>query len=70
MRPLKTNNNGVRFGNYLVLRENDQPSILLELGYMSNLQDVRLFRTEEYQTNVAKAIATGLEQYFLQAQAE
>ena len=67
---LKTNNNGVRFGNYLVLRENDQPSILLELGYMSNLQDVRLFRTEEYQTNVAKAIATGLEQYFLQAQAE
>ena len=26
-------NNGVHFGNYYVLRENHQPSLLLELGY-------------------------------------
>ena len=27
---------GARYGDYLVLRENRQPSVLLELGYLSN----------------------------------
>ncbi|MCW6661159.1 N-acetylmuramoyl-L-alanine amidase [Aerococcaceae bacterium NML201209] len=63
----KMHNNGVLFGNYLVLRENDRPSVLLELGYMSNLQDIEVLRTEDYQRSVAKAIVVGLEQYFIQS---
>ncbi|MDO4431945.1 MAG: N-acetylmuramoyl-L-alanine amidase [Aerococcaceae bacterium] len=65
---LSMHNNGVRFGNFQVLRENDQPSILLELGYMSNANDVAVIRTEEYQQTVAKAIVAGLKNYFNQPQ--
>ena len=56
-------NNGVHFGNYYVLRENHQPSLLLELGYMSNKDDLKLIQNSGYYDAVAEAIVKGLEQY-------
>ena len=56
-------NNGVLFGNYYVLRENHQPSILLELGYMSSARDIELIQEQSYYEKVADAIVAGLEQY-------
>lgn len=62
-------NSGVIFGNFHVLRENTRPAILLELGYMSNYYDLELIFSEEYQTNIATAIKTGIENYFVEVSA-
>lgn len=63
--PLKSH--GVKQNNFLVLRENTLPSILLELGYMNNLTDVSTFKTEDYKNKVADAIISALEHYFMHA---
>lgn len=57
-------NNGTAFGNYLVLRENAQPALLLELGYMNNDSDVSTFDSEYYQGLVADSIYQALAEYF------
>lgn len=57
-------NNGVRHGNYFVLRQNAQPSILLELGYLDNDHDITLVNTPHYQNAVADAIYQALSVYF------
>lgn len=56
--------NGVSFGNYHVLRENSTPSVLIELGFLSNPHDEAIVRNASYQTKAAKAIANGLADYF------
>ncbi|MFB9327555.1 N-acetylmuramoyl-L-alanine amidase [Paenibacillus aurantiacus] len=56
--------NGVSFGDYHVLRENDQVSALVELGFLSNEKDERIVRTKDYKRKAAKAIADGLVNYF------
>lgn len=58
------NSNGISFGNYHVLRENDQPAVLLELGFLTNSKDESLARTADYQRRSAQAIAEGLADYF------
>ena len=50
--PLK--NNGVRHGNYYVLRANKQPSILLELGYMNSDIDIQHIDTLAYQSTIVE----------------
>lgn len=57
-------NRGVVFGDYFVLRENRQPSILLELGYLSNPQEEVAVSSRSYQEKVTDGIANGLEDYF------
>lgn len=61
---LPLENNGTRFGNYLVLRENTQPAVLLELGYMNNADDVSTFNTSHYQQLVADSVLNALSNYF------
>lgn len=56
--------NGVSFGNYHVLRENTRPSVLVELGFLSNPKDEAIIRTANYQEKAAQAIADGLADYF------
>lgn len=59
-------NNGVRHGNYYVLRTNKQPSLLLELGYMNHSRDVQLINTHAYQSTIVEAIYQALREYFSQ----
>ncbi|WP_432774469.1 N-acetylmuramoyl-L-alanine amidase [Brevibacillus gelatini] len=56
--------NGISFGDYHVLRENDRPSVLVELGFLSNPKDEELVRTAAYQDKAAQAIVDGLADYF------
>ncbi|MGV3136541.1 N-acetylmuramoyl-L-alanine amidase [Brevibacillus agri] len=56
--------NGISFGDYHVLRENDRPSVLVELGFLSNPKDEQLVRTAAYQEKAAQAIVDGLADYF------
>lgn len=55
---------GTKFGNYYVLRENSQPSILLELGYLSNSAEEQAINTKRYRDAVTTAIVNGLKEYF------
>ncbi|MGX6962347.1 N-acetylmuramoyl-L-alanine amidase [Vagococcus xieshaowenii] len=57
-------NRGVDFGDYQVLRENDRPAVLLELGFMNNSNDLAEFSTKSYQKKVAQAVAQALTEYF------
>lgn len=61
---LTLNNFGLIFGDFHVLRENTRPSILLELGYMSNENDIGYLRNSTYHEQVAEAITQGLTNYF------
>ncbi|GAK30259.1 N-acetylmuramoyl-L-alanine amidase [Weissella oryzae SG25] len=57
-------NRGVEFANYLVLRENKIPAILLENGYINSDHDFSYIEKPSYQTTIAKQITVGLNNYF------
>lgn len=55
---------GIRFGNFHVLRENHEPSILLELGYLSNSTEEMILSSDQYQERAAQSVFEGLNDYF------
>jgi N-acetylmuramoyl-L-alanine amidase len=55
---------GVSFGDYYVIRENELPSVLMELGYLSNPTEASIVATDQYQQQVTDAIVNGLRNYF------
>ncbi|MEN2769009.1 N-acetylmuramoyl-L-alanine amidase [Ornithinibacillus xuwenensis] len=55
---------GIRKADYYVLVNNSKPALLLELGFMSNPDNLEVIQTEEYQDTVAEAITDGLLEYF------
>lgn len=55
-----------RFAGFRVLRAPDVPSVLLELGYLSNAQDEALMRDPEWRAKAASGIAAAIG-YFAQA---
>ncbi|KAB7707412.1 SH3 domain-containing protein [Bacillus aerolatus] len=63
-RTLPLKDRGTRQGDYYVIRENSQPAILLELGYLSNPREGSLIVTTPYQESVTNSIYNGLNSYF------
>ncbi|GGE75306.1 N-acetylmuramoyl-L-alanine amidase [Priestia taiwanensis] len=59
----KANNRNFLYGDYLVLRDNKIPSILLELGFLSNEEDEKRVNTEEFQQTAVEAIVEGIIEY-------
>ncbi|SHG36418.1 N-acetylmuramoyl-L-alanine amidase [Ornithinibacillus halophilus] len=55
---------GVRNVPYYVLRNNQEPAILLELGFISNPNNFEVIQKDEYREKVAEAITNGLIEYF------
>ncbi len=60
---IDTENRGVDFGNYQVLRDTYVPAVLLELGYITNVEDEQLLNTEQFQETVSERIVQGIIQY-------
>jgi N-acetylmuramoyl-L-alanine amidase len=58
------NRNSHRFAGFAVLKAPDVPSILLELGYLSNKQDEKLLKTKAYRRKMAAAIVKAIGDYF------
>lgn len=55
---------GVQFGDYYVIRENQRPAVLVELGFLSNQHDEFQAETDIFQENAANGLADGLKVYF------
>lgn len=54
----------VRQGDFFVLQAPEIPSMLIELGFMSNAADIRNLESDEWRDTVVAAIAKGVEGYF------
>lgn len=55
---------GIATGNYQVLRENLQPALLVEMGYMNNDADLAEMTTSSYQQQLAESLTEALRDYF------
>lgn len=57
-------NRGTQYGDYFVLRENERPAALLELGYLTNPAEESSIVSAAYQRKAADGIRDGLASYF------
>ena len=57
---VRTVSNTHRFAGFAVLKAPDVPSVLLELGYLSNPDEEKLLATEDYQKKLAQCIYDGI----------
>ncbi|MDQ6600956.1 N-acetylmuramoyl-L-alanine amidase [Bacillus salipaludis] len=57
-------NDGTRFDDLDVLRNNSRPSTLIELGFLSNKQDDSVVESSAYRDRVAQGVYLGLLDYF------
>ena len=53
-----------RFAGFAVLKAPDVPSVLVEMGYLSNAQDEARLTRPRYRARLAKAIAGAIDRYF------
>ena len=53
-----------RFAGFAVLKAPDVPSVLIEMGYLSNETEERNLRQPEYRAKLSRAIALAVEHYF------
>ncbi|MEK9752731.1 MAG: N-acetylmuramoyl-L-alanine amidase [Rhodospirillaceae bacterium] len=53
-----------RFAGFAVLKAPDVPSVLLELGFLSNPADERALRDRRYRARIADGVARAIEGYF------
>lgn len=61
---------GVRTENYAVLRQTTMPAALIEIGFMSNHEELMLMLDDSYQNRIAQGIAQGIENYFAAGNAQ
>lgn len=57
-----------RYAGFAVLKAPDIPSVLIEMGFMSNKQDVTLLSSNNYRRKMASALANSIDVYFQKIQ--
>ena len=53
-----------RFAGFVVLKSPNVPSVLVELGYLSNKADRQMLQTSRFRGKVATAVLSSVDQYF------
>ena len=60
-------NRGVKQAIFFVLLDTKMPSVLVEVGFISNPDEERLLSNEAYRKNIARSIVSGIHAYFSDA---
>jgi N-acetylmuramoyl-L-alanine amidase len=60
------NKKPMRSADFRVLRAPDIPSVLLELGYLTNPKDEKLLKSAEWRGKVAQRMARAVDAFFSQ----
>jgi len=63
-RVTKLLRNTHRFAGFAVLKAPDVPSVLIELGFLSNRQDEKALRQGAYRARIADSVAHAIDRYF------
>lgn len=63
-RQVRLLSNSHRFAGFAVLKAPDVPSVLIEMGYLSNAQEERLLRGHDYRAKLATGLARAIDRYF------
>jgi len=53
-----------RFAGFAVLKAPDVPSVLIEMGYLSNREEERLLRSKRHRAAIAEAMAAAVDRFF------
>ena len=64
----KTLSNAHRFAGFAVLKAPDVPSVLVEMGFLSNRSDEKALRSPRYRAKMARAIGNAIDGYFARNQ--
>jgi len=67
-RRVRILDNTHRFAGFAVLKAPDIPSVLMEMGYLSNPAEERLLQQASYRDKIAEAVARSVDRYFSQTQ--
>ena len=57
-------NNPERAANFYVLKAPDYPSVLMELGFLSNAEDVKALKSPEWRAKTSEAMAKAIDGFF------
>ena len=57
-------NRGHRFAGFTVLKSYDIPSVLIEIGFLSNKQEEKKLLNPKYLNEISIALADAIENYF------
>jgi N-acetylmuramoyl-L-alanine amidase len=63
-RETKVLRNTHRFAGFAVLKAPDVPSVLIELGFLSNREDEKALRDKKFRTKLAKGMVRAVSNYF------
>ena len=58
-------NRGHRFAGFAVLKAHDIPSILIEIGFISNIEEEKKMLSKKYQENLSKNLKIAIVKYLL-----
>lgn len=64
MNHVNLHDRGAKQADFQVLKDNQQTAILIELGFISNLEEQQVIQTDNYQNQASEGIIAGLEDYF------
>jgi N-acetylmuramoyl-L-alanine amidase len=56
--------NGHRFAGFAVLKSPDIPSVLIEMGYLSNVPEETALKTDAYRARLMAAVVRGVDAHF------
>lgn len=61
---ISLHNKNSKAAAFRVLKQSQTPSVLIELGYMSNRSDERMLRSPRFQKKVSKTVSRAIDRYF------